>query len=539
MAGMVTESPVVRAADGLIHGRAERGCAVFRGIPFARPPFGEFRLAAPQPPEPWDGVREAAEFGPAPPQPGEALGAPRPVNGTGGADPLDCLTVNVWTPDPGAARLPVMVWVYGGAYLFGQAGQPMYDGAALAAAGVVVATLNYRVGFEGFGQVAGAPANRGLLDQVAALRWVAGNIAAFGGDPGNVTVFGESAGAGSIAALLAMPAAAGLFRRAIAQSVPGTYFSAALAADIGGAVAAELGRRCTVADLAGTSPAELVGATDALIGKLPGYEDHWGPVAHTPTPFSPVVDGDVLPQPPWRALADGAAAGTDLIAGCNRDEYRLFITLGTGGLRRGQISAQQAATALQVFAADVGGEAAYRAGYPSASPEQLLELVYSDWLFRMPSFRLAAAHAAGSTGSARTFSYELCFEVPPARGPGGPIAPLGACHAFDVPLVFGNLPLLPAGLRLEDEPAPDARAVSEWMRSAWTRFATGATPGGPDTSPPGNSLRSSAPSPGPCPHPSTNRGASGQRTSSPSWTWPEPAADASASPRITTLSRSV
>ena len=480
---MVIGNPVVRTSHGPVRGRAERGCVVFRGIPFARPPFGKFRLAAPRPPEPWDGVREAAEFGPAPPQPGEALGAPRPVHGSGAADPLDCLTVNVWTPDPGAARLPVMVWVYGGAYLSGQAGQPMYDGSSLAATGACVVTFNYRVGFEGFGQVEGAPANRGLLDQVAALRWVAGNIAAFGGDPGNVTVFGESAGAGSIAALLTMPPAAGLFRRAITQSVPGTYFSAALAADIGTAIAAGLGRRCTLADLAGTDPAELVGATDALIGKLPGYEDRWGAVAHTPTPFSPVVDGDVLPQPPWRALADGAAARTDLIAGCNRDEYRLFITLGTGGLRRGQISAQQAATALRVFAAGVGGEPAYRAAFPSAGPGQLLELVYSDWLFRMPSFRLADSHAAGSAGRARTFSYELCFEAPPARGPGGPVAPLGACHALDVPLVFGNLPLLPAGLRLDKDPTGEALTVSEWMRSAWTRFATDGTPGWPEYEP--------------------------------------------------------
>lgn len=479
---MAAESPLVRTSYGQVRGRVERGCAVFRGIPFARPPFGEFRLAAPQPPEPWDGVRDAAAFGPAPPQPGVALGAPRPVPDPGRQDPLDCLTINVWSPDPGAGGLPVMVWIYGGAYLFGQAGQPMYDGSALAAASstpVVLVTFNYRVGFEGFGHVGGAPANRGLLDQVAALRWVAGNIAAFGGDPGNVTVFGESAGAGSIAALLAMPAAAGLLRRAVTQSVPGTYFSTALAADIGGAIAAGLGRRATVADLAGTDPAELVRATDALIAKLPEHEDRWGAVACTPTPFSPVVDGDVLPQPPWQALADGAAAGTDLIAGCNRDEYRLFIMLGTGGLRHGQISAEQAATALRVLAADAGGEAAYRAAYPAAGPEQLLELAYSDWLFRMPSFQLAGAHAAGSAGRAGTFCYELCFEAPPARGPAGPVAPLGACHGLDVPLVFGTLPLLPGSLQLDAEPGPEAVAVSAWMRSAWTRFAADGNPGWP------------------------------------------------------------
>lgn len=480
--GRPAGAPVVRTSHGRVRGRMDRGCAVFRGIPFARPPFGEWRLAAPQPAQPWDGVREAAAFGPAPPQPREALGAARPLPETGGHDRMDCLTLNVWTPDPGSTRLPVMVWVYGGAYLFGQAGQPMYDGCALAAQGTVVVSFNYRVGFEGFGQATGAPANRGLLDQVAALRWVARNIAAFGGDAGNVTVFGESAGAGSIAALLAMPEAAGLFRRAITQSVPGTYFSEALAADIGDAIAAGLGCRAAAADLAGTDPDDLVRATDALIAKMPGYEHRWGPVAHTPTPFSPVVDGDVLPQPPWAALADGAAAGTDLIAGCNRDEYRLFITLGTGGLRHGEIGPERAAAALRAFAADVGGEAAYRAAYPAADPEQLLELVYSDWLFRMPSFRLADAHA---TGGGRAFGYELCFQAPPARGPAGAAGPLGACHALDVPLVFGSLPLLPGGLQLEADPGPGAVAVSRWMRTAWTRFAADGDPGWPRYEPAG------------------------------------------------------
>ncbi len=488
MSGMVTgdagvaRSPVVRTGDGAVRGRTERGCAVFRGIPFARPPFGGLRFAAPAPPQPWDGVRDATAFGPAPPQPGEALGAARPLPRAGRRDPLDCLTVNVWTPDPGGTRLPVLVWVYGGAYLFGQAGQPMYDGSALAAHGTVVVTFNYRVGFEGFGQAAGAPANRGLLDQVAALRWVAENIAAFGGDPGNVTVFGESAGAGSVAALLAMPRAAGLFRRAITQSVPGTYFSAALAADIGDAVAAGLGRRATAADLAETGPGDLARAAEALVAKLPSHEHRWGAVAHTPTPFSPVVDGDVLPRPPWEALADGAAAGVDLIAGCNRDEYRLFIMLGTGGLRHVEIGAEHASTVLRVFAGDVGGEAAYRAAYPGAGPEQLLELVCSDWLFRIPSFRLADAHAAGG---GRAFSYELCFPAPPARGPGGPVGPLGACHALDIPLVFGRLPLLPGGLRLDTDPGPDAVAVSDGMRSAWTRFAASGDPGWPRYQHPG------------------------------------------------------
>jgi para-nitrobenzyl esterase len=141
----------------------------------------------------------------------------------------DWLTIDVWSPDLGTSGLPVMMWVHGGTYLHGSSASPRYDGASLAAAGVIVVSVNYRLGMEGFGHLAGAPDNRGVLDQVRALRWVQENIAAFGGGPSNVSVFGQSAGAGSVAALLTMPAAAGLFRRAIAQSVPGTFFSTRLA----------------------------------------------------------------------------------------------------------------------------------------------------------------------------------------------------------------------------------------------------------------------------------------------------------------------
>ena len=212
--------PRAHTTSGAVRGRAEGGLAVFRGIPFARPPVGRLRFAAPQPAAAWDGVREARDFGSAPPSSALARSSVLAPAATPAGD--DWLTVNVWSPaaDP-AARRPVLVWIYGGAYKLGSADDPGYDGARLAREGdLVVVTFNYRTGVEGFAQIEGAPANRGLLDQVAALEWVRDNIAAFGGDPGLVTVFGQSAGGGSVAALPAMPRAAGLFRRAIAQSVP-------------------------------------------------------------------------------------------------------------------------------------------------------------------------------------------------------------------------------------------------------------------------------------------------------------------------------
>jgi para-nitrobenzyl esterase len=201
-----------------------------------------------------------------------------------------------------------MVWIYGGGYRFGVSSQVVYDGTALARQNVVVVTFNHRVGVEGYAYLPGVPANRGLLDQVAALRWVQENIAAFGGDPDQVTVFGESSGAGAIASLLVMPLAAGLFRRAIAQSVPGTFFSPELAADVTAAIAAEAGLPPTTEAFAAADPAWLTAASDAV--NPADHQDRWGPAGRTGVSFSPVVDGEVLPAAPWQALAAGAGRGT-------------------------------------------------------------------------------------------------------------------------------------------------------------------------------------------------------------------------------------
>jgi para-nitrobenzyl esterase len=258
------------------------------------------------------------------------LATPPPVPGPVGPirhDPGDWLTLNVWTPDPGAAGLPVLVWIHGGAYRMGSSADPGYDGSVLARTGAVVVTANHRVGVEGYAHLDGAPANRGLLDVIAMLRWVREEIAAFGGDPSRVTVFGESAGAGAIAALMVMPAAAGLFDQAIAQSVPGTFFTPALARDVSAEIVAPLGLAPTAADLADVPPDRLIGALGELDRRMPTI-DRWGLVAHTPTPFSPVVDGEVLPTSPWTGLAAGAARDVPLIVGHNRDEWRLFLVMG-------------------------------------------------------------------------------------------------------------------------------------------------------------------------------------------------------------------
>jgi para-nitrobenzyl esterase len=464
---MDATEPVVRTGGGLVRGRRSvEGIAVFLGIPFARPPVGGLRFAAPSPAPPWDGVREAAAFGAPPPQ--SALGLATLTPTAPGADPDDWLTVNVFSPDPGAAGLPVLVWIYGGAYRSGAASDPGYDGTVLAGQNVVVVTFNHRVGVEGYAFLPGAPANRALLDQIAALRWVRENIAAFGGDPDRVTVFGESAGAGAIAALLVMPQAAGLFRRAIAQSVPGTYFSPALAADVTAAIAVNAGLPPTAEAFRTADPARLTAAADAV---RPAEHPRWGPVAFTATPFSPVVDGEVLPASPWRALATGVAHSIDLVTGHNRDEFRLFTVLG--GMR-GTVTAETAGHALRWLGPGGHGEAAYRAAYPDADPERLFELVNSDWLFRMPSLHLAQAHAAGG---GRTFLYEVAY---PASDPR-----FGASHTIDVPLVFGVFGVFGGLGRLlfGDEPPPAAVRLGDLMRAQWAAFATDGDPGWPPYAP--------------------------------------------------------
>ena len=418
--------------------------AVFRGIPFAAPPVGALRFAAPQPAVAWEGVRDALTFGPPPPQ-----AAVFGMDEKGGAGD-EWLTVNVWSPDV-SADLPVLVWIQGGAYTIGMSGLPEYDGTRLASDGVVVVTFNYRVGMEGFAAIEGAPANRGLLDQVAALEWVRDNIRGFGGDPARVTIFGQSAGGGSVAALLAMPRAAGLFHRAVASSVPGVFFTPELAADIGSACAAELGLRATVEDLSTVDPAMLPIVGDEVMAKIGQFAERWGPAAHKSIPFAPVVDGDVLPVVPW----EGLTGDVDLVVGHTRHEQRL-LTMLEG--RLGQVTPEQAAAEQEVLAPGLE--------YPEMSPDELYEVIGSDWVFRMPSLHLAEAQVAAG---GRAHLYEVTWE-PPGR--------FGACHGLDVPLLFGNLTQGQTAAVLGEVTA-DTEAMSAALRAMLVGFAADGDPGWP------------------------------------------------------------
>lgn len=437
----------VATSVGRLRGLWEGGVAVFRGVPFAAPPVGPNRFAAPAPVTPWTSTRNAFRFGPPPPQPG------RPTGGDG------WLTLTVWTPDPGRAGLPVVVWISGGGYLACDAANPHFAGDALAAAGAVVVSAHYRSGAEGFLHLDGAPDNRALLDQLAALTWVHDNVAAFGGDPDAVTVLGQSAGAGSIAALLTMPVAAGAFRRAILQSIPETYFTTDLAADIATEICAEIGHRPSVDDLADVAPDDLVTAAQAVTGRLLQRVDRWGSVAYSSTPFSPVVDGDVLPAAPWAALAAGAARDVELLIGHTRDEYSLLAA------QLPDVDDADVDRLIELLTPTPGARR-YRDAFPTMVANELRETALSDWLYRMPALHLAEA---ADRGGARVWLYELRWGF----------GPWGASHGLDTLLVFGTTDVHGEVTTAGPTALAQTRQLSQTIRADHLAFATTGDPGWP------------------------------------------------------------
>jgi para-nitrobenzyl esterase len=459
----------VRVAQGELRGKSDHGVSVFLGISYAAAPFGDGRMLPPRPASSWDGVRDALEYGPTcpkgqyPPQ-YQALFPEVDIPGE------ECLNLNVWTPDPGASGLPVLVWIHGGSFMNGSGSVAEYDGRAFARDGIVCVTINYRLGAEGFLYTGDGVANVGLLDQVAALRWVRENIAAFGGDPGRVTVAGESAGAMSITTLLAMPQAGGLFQQAITQSGAGAHTlapeeSRRVAQYLADALGVPASREAIAAQ-----PADRVSqAAGALTEEVQTAPDpaRWGQLALSLLPFSPTVDGDVLPAEPLAALAGGASSEVRLLTGTNREEAQLFL-VAAGAIDL--VDEAMLAAGAAAYGAPDSTVAAYRASRPGAGPGDVLAAIITDWFFRIPAVRVAEARAGNSASAGNTWVYRFDWRSP-AFG-----ARLGACHAVEVPFVFDNLGHPSTHARL----GPDApQAVADTIHAAWARFITDGDPGWP------------------------------------------------------------
>jgi para-nitrobenzyl esterase len=390
----VTRSTLAGTQFGSLLGVQKGPVIQWRGVPYAAPPVGPRRFCPPEPPRAWDGVRDASKFAPAAPQP------PSPLQSLVGGQPRecseDCLYLNVFAPLDADGGRPVMVWIHGGAFVGGSGSARWYDGGRFAAdGGVVVVTFNYRLGALGFlelGNRAGgryrSAGNCGILDQIAALRWVRDNVASFGGDPNQVTVFGESAGAMSIGTMLAMPAVRGLFQRAILQSgAASAYRTRDEAERVTEAMLTSFGG---TADELITAPVNRIMEAQAAVTS--------GSDATAYLSFRPVVDGIDIPEPPDVAIEAGDGADVAVLVGTNRDEMTLFTAFDPRMVELSEGQVERRATALigaQRWARLAGH---YRAEHPDGGGAAVLTAVTTDLVFRIPAIRLAE----GLAGESRT-----------------------------------------------------------------------------------------------------------------------------------------
>lgn len=454
----------VSTVQGDLEGIDNRYHHAFLGVPFARAPVGEYRYRPPAPALVWKGVRSATEFAPSCPQgyhpiPGMAASGPRDE---------DCLYLNIYTPRADGGSRPVLYWIHGGGFQMGSGSELLYDGGHLAERGdVVVVTVHYRLGalgFACFGEYARAEGwcpNLGLLDQVEGLKWVQRNIPPFGGDPRNVTIFGESAGASSVATLLAMPSAKGLYHKAILQSGAAARVSAPADAEKNGeALLGELGLTPdTFGKIKEVPVDEIIEAQTRINGRAAGMGA-----------FTPVCDGEVLPEPPHDAVRDGACSSIPLIVGTNRDEAKLFNAVPNRPPVTDDELVRRVSALIESSRADAESiiglfrDSRREHGLP-AENHDVLDLVQSVVTFRVPATRLAEYQ---SRHQRNTFVYLFTWESPARRGE------LGSCHALEMPFVFGTLDA-PTQDRFAGR-GPDAEHLAENMMDAWIAFARTGNP---------------------------------------------------------------
>jgi para-nitrobenzyl esterase len=472
LATAASAAPTVTIDSGALSGASTEGIDVYKGIPYAAPPVGPLRWMPPAPPAAWSGPRDATAFGAICPQP------QRPdaviASGAGLKQSEDCLTLNVWTP-PGAHHAPVMVWIHGGAHRFGSGAGPIYDGTRFAKDGVVLVTLNYRLGLLGFfahpalTKEAGANAplgNYGLMDQQAALKWVQRNIAAFGGDPANVTVFGESAGGVDVLYHLTAPSSRGLFAKAIVESGGGWGRGDDLA-----------GEEKAGADFA--SNAGLgAGATPAELRAIPVEKT----LALPPTlGFGPFADGRFAIEEPQHAFAQGHQAAVPLIIGSNSFEASLMDSFKIPPER----FLSRVTPAMRAIYAKSGD---------ASSDDALAHAVFTDSVMGGPAHWIAGKASAKAPSFLYHFSYVAAMQR--GRVP-------GARHGSEIPFVFATGDALASrfGITL----SADDTAMEALMHSCWVGFAKSGAPhcagqNWPAYTPAGDQLLEFGPTSGPVAH---------------------------------------
>ncbi|HME49822.1 carboxylesterase/lipase family protein [Mycobacterium sp.] len=469
---MTTDTTVVETTCGPVRGSDDGRVKAWKGVRYAAAPVGDLRWRAPEPPKPWTEVVDAVAFGPVCPQPIEPtipvdLGAPQGE---------DCLTLNIWASsatEPGDAK-PVMVWVHGGAYIFGAASQPLYDGSVLAgSADVLVVTVNYRLGALGFLDLSSFntpkrrfDSNLGLRDVLHALHWVRDNIAAFGGDPQRVTLFGESAGGGVITTLLTVPAAEALFSGAIAQSSPATsVYDGSRGRRVAGMMLARLGiDGAEVNRLSQTPTASLIAASKQVFDAVPVQTP--GTLA-----FAPIVDGDLVPDYPVKLAREGRSHPVPLIIGTNKHEAALFRWMKSPlmPITPPAIKAMFAEIAAEQPSLQLPSEAQIGSVYGGIRVKARGMGVARDVGFRMPSVWLAEGHST----VAPVYLYRFDWATPMLK-----LMRIGATHATELPYVWGNLVQGPKDVTFRLGGLKTGKAVSARMQARWLNFATQAKPTG-------------------------------------------------------------